>query len=304
LNSVAYIEIALGYGRNVNQRLTVGARIKYLQGVYHASADIDASLYMNIDSVTMVNRGIELKVGGMQQLIALDNESISNSEVNTDRIEIKDFGFNQNRGFAIDMGMTYELIPDLTLSAAVNDLGFIRWGRNTATYHITGDDFTYYGAEKNGIDGLEDLGDFFDNLLDSLDSHYGVESTVGNTYTTALAANVYFGANYQLGRVHSVGTLFHNRIANGRISPSWSLAYNLQLGKYINTVVNWSASNGRANNFGMGLSLNLFGLQAYVISDQVLTPFISGIGTLNKMDVRFGLNIAVGYLNPFRHIKE
>ncbi|MTI32126.1 hypothetical protein E1171_15020 [Cytophagales bacterium RKSG123] len=302
LKMIGYHEIAVGYGREINDRITFGARIKYLQGIAHASVNLDAALYMNIDSVTLENRNIEVRVGGIKHLIDVDEESFSNSQIITDRIEQKDFGFNKNRGFAIDLGMTYKLMPDLTLSAAVNDLGFISWKSNTGIYSLTGSNFTTYGPELNGLDDLDGVGDFFDNLVDSLDNHYNIESSVNQTYTSGLTANVYLGANYQLGRVHSVATLFHNRIGNGRISPSWSVAYNLQLGKYLNTVINWSASNGRANNLGTGLSLNLFGLQAYIISDQVLTPLISGIGSLNKMDVRFGLNIAVGYLNPFKFI--
>ena len=32
-------------------------------------------------------------------------------------------------GFAVDLGVTYDVIPDLQLSFAVNDLGFISWGK-------------------------------------------------------------------------------------------------------------------------------------------------------------------------------
>ena len=57
-------------------------------------------------------------------------------------------------GFAVDLGATYDILPNLQASLAVNDLGFISWNRNSTVSGVSTQETEFTGVAVSG-DGTE-----------------------------------------------------------------------------------------------------------------------------------------------------
>jgi hypothetical protein len=177
VNTSAYIEVGFGYSRQINDKLTVGGKLKYLIGEANISTKIkkfelnaDIEKWMVNGSGT-VNASLPAIVNTEKFFKEPEDPNDPNAKEILDFGGIGDaiadnFGFGDlkigdlfsNSGFGIDLGATYQLLPELQLSAAVNDLGFITWKNNTVNTSIA-KEHTFDGVEYIlGNDG-DDIGD-------------------------------------------------------------------------------------------------------------------------------------------------
>lgn len=300
LEAMSYAEIGLNYAYKVNNNLTVGARVKYLQGLVHLNTELNTEVTVNQDEIEIENKGMQIQAAGLPYF-ATPNPEEFGFEINEGLYnvnEMTDFLGSKNRGFAIDLGATYMINKRLTVSAALNDLGAIAWKDENyiVNYTTPSSTISFKGIEAGNLEDLTGgMDTYTDDLTQQVEEGYTLQEEEAEGYTTMLAPKYYFGASYGLNKFNYVNALFHGHVENGSINPALTLGYNLQLGRYLNTVVNWSIADGRFVNAGAGFSLNLFGLQFYAISDNVLTPLIS-LNRTNKFDVRAGISFQLDYL--------
>ena len=163
LNINAYTEIGLGLSRQINSRLTVGARVKALLGI--------GNMELKLKSVAM-----SAKLPSDQQINQWSSESYWNSMSPSQAAQaaqelkdkfnnyhanltvgaelkssfkglelqeeegkdyVTDFDFDSGKlgiagyGFGIDLGASYKILDNLTVSASVLDLGFISWSKSS-----------------------------------------------------------------------------------------------------------------------------------------------------------------------------
>ena len=98
-------------------------------------------------------------------------------------------------GFAVDFGATYDILPNLQASLAVNDLGFIGWSKNK---NVTG-----YSAKElsfTGVTVTEDGTESPDFDIDVLEFHKGAAKSVSRM----LRASINAGLEYEVWR-HKIG---------------------------------------------------------------------------------------------------
>ena len=152
LNMKAYAEIGLGYSRRVTEKLTVGARVKVLLGLARAemninqfdlNLDVPKPSYMNdqnyesrgelspsdwygahYDYSANGNVITTLKGGGM----TFDNTGM----IDNFDLDAGDLGI-AGSGFGIDLGASYKVWDNLTVSASILDLGFLKWKESETT---------------------------------------------------------------------------------------------------------------------------------------------------------------------------
>ena len=139
----AYGEVGLGFSRRFTEKLTVGARVKALLGLARAELNIDQfNVDMDIPNIPSYNDGnyefspsdwegkryeynahgnvvTTMKGGG----ITFDQTT---GMIEDFDFEAKDMGLS-GYGFGIDLGASYEVFKNFTVSAAVLDLGFLKW---------------------------------------------------------------------------------------------------------------------------------------------------------------------------------
>lgn len=279
---LAYQELAMGYGRQVTEKLNVGVRAKLLFGVASVDmVDAGATLLTTLDSVYLHSNGFNINSSGTS---FLDN----NSNVN-----VFDMATNfNNKGFAFDVGGEYKINDQFTVSLSATDLGSINWKDDTEQIQFPRVSYSFTGGNLLDIIDANQNYDYFSAQADSLGGLFEPDTIQGVNYKTKLSPKIYTGVTYQLGKMHTFGALIYGDVFKGKFDPAFGLSYNLQLGRIWNLGVNASYRNGSFANFGLGTTLNLGPIQIYAMTENA-TGYLN-LANASYLDARLGLNIVVG----------
>ena len=274
VNANIYTEIALGYSRNVNDDLTVGGKAKFLLGQANISMKskeftLDAS---REQWVAHMNSEINVSAPYMEYYIndekKLDSLNFNEPDKTSDYFDLlkKPSGF----GGALDLGVSYYILnKHLHLSAAVLDVGYMRWNKNTAKITANGD-FEFEGAtieidENNKVD-LAKLEDAFKDFEDSVK----YKTTTGESYGAWLPTKVMLGAEYGvLENKITFGVLSKTIIANQKLYEELTASVNFLPAKWFNASISYSCMNGRWSNLGLGLGGRVGPFNLYVAADYI-----------------------------------
>lgn len=203
------MEFSLGYARNINDIVNFGARVKFLLGIGNMEMKVNKmKVQMNEDKWSVDSKGsLNVSMG----LLNIPTEGEIDSETapeNYDRISFDNIDTKDNLsipsdmingyGAAIDLGAEIEIIPDLRLSLAINDLGFMSWRNNVlATTDEKGwsfdgfDNFSFDSEKDNSLKNqFNDIGDGLEDLIKFR------KVSDGGKRTQMLAMTMNFGAQY------------------------------------------------------------------------------------------------------------
>ncbi len=249
-----YTEAALGYAKVLSKKWSVGAKLKYLFGSANFS-NTNTNIRMNagIDQWTLVGEGNANYSSPVAVSIASDFKSMTYSLPATTNDWLKRSG----GGVGFDIGATYVSTPNLTFSAALLDLGFIRWKKNALNVNYK-TDYTFDGIAAIDLSSsnLNISGNLLaDSIITALDS----ASTYGSTnrsYSTATPAILNMGAEYTfLDKKMSVGLLSRTQFFKNSISQEITLSVNARPSDRFNTSLSTSFFEGRLGSVGAGVGL-------------------------------------------------
>ena len=277
LNASWFNEVGINYALNVSDALTLGIRLKYLMGISNIYIDgLNGSIETNIDSINISMQPWSLHTAGVSNL-----EDPSTSLL----------WDNGNNGFAVDIGMQYQLSKNIKLSAAAIDLGSIYWTADTSYF------FDEVNYSFDGFDLLELIDSNADDIitqeLDSLGDLFTPDTIVGRAYKTPLVGKFYVGGTYSLGKRHEFGLVVAAQVFQKNFQPLIGLTYNIKLGKVLNAGVNFSYRNQSFGNFGAGLSASLGPIQIYGVLDSFDALIFKTLDA-RIVSARVGLNIITG----------
>ena len=304
INTNNYAEAAFGYSREINDNLTVGAKIKFLIGIANINANIKT---MNISmSQNEWNIDAEGVLEGSAKGLYFKSDS---TNTQGQRI-ISGMDIDNNPGIgglgaAVDFGAVYkmdDLVSGLTLSASVVDLGFISWGstvvggmQNKYTFKgfqnpivIDPEDPNDVGDIDNQVDqmtkDLEDFAQFYDN------------GTVASRKTN-LTTTINVGANYEMPfyRNLSLGVLSSTKINNPYTSTEGRIFANVAPVDWFNASVNYCCSTF-GSSFGWMVNFHPKGFNFFIGSDYTVTSVTPQFIPINNMnaDISIGMNITFG----------
>jgi outer membrane protein OmpA-like peptidoglycan-associated protein len=297
-----YHELAVGYSREINTKLTVGGKVKLLLG--HANV----TTKFNKFKLDISKEHVALDIKGTANVSAPGVEYELDEKGNFKNINSDDmfdnFSFGKlvgGNGFAFDLGANYKLLNDrLTLSASVLDLGFIKWkAQNAANISASGS----VDIESLGSIKIED-GDAkwtSDPQIENIEDYLNYNTNLNSGYTSALAAKVYIGAEYGLIKnALTFGALSKSTIINKTIIQDLTASINYLQVKWFNASLSYSVLNGRFGTFGLGLGGRLGPLNMYLVSDYLPTHFTKQyIPYKSKaFNLQLGLVFNVGYKKP------
>ncbi len=128
----------------------MGIRGKFLAGIARAQVNYDQfDVSLQQDRWAVVTKGtIDMTVDGAS--VEPDPETGIFEFGDIDCKPRKPAGY----GFAVDLGATYDILPNLQASLAVNDLGFISWNRNSTVSGVSTQETEFTGVAVSG-DGTE-----------------------------------------------------------------------------------------------------------------------------------------------------
>ena len=279
----SFVQLAFGHSRQINKQLRVGAKLKVLLGAARADAqftNLRADLSAN-DKWTMSGQ-------------AVTNVSMKGFTYKTERKEYNEPGKGEydrindidvdgagvgGFGMALDLGATYKVNDDWTVSAALVDLGFISWSNNMRAVNKQ-TTFTFDGFHDIAAKNETPEGDRKDNSLESQADKYGdqladfanlsVDGDAGGR-TTGLGATINLGCEYTfpLYRKLKFGALSSTRI-NGKYT--WTegrVSANVAPLKWIDGGINF-AVNSYTASFGWILNIHPKGFNMFVGMDHLL----------------------------------
>lgn len=302
-----YREVGLGYSKNVTDKLRIGVKGKLLFGIACASIDNKSlGITVNNDYSHTLDADLNVNISGPITINKNSNNGIDSiSSVTVDNSKLKTAGFflgQKNMGLGLDVGATYNITDKFVVSAAITDLGFIRWARDVTNIQAKSQ-FEFSGLNMldviNGTKTLKQLGT---DMQDSLKKSFVVSDSKA-PFTTYLPFGVTLGGCYELSRRFSLGLLSYSKVIGTQIRESLTLSANVNLGNALSTSISYSAANTQYDNLGAGLAFRAGIVQFYLISDRI--PVMWNIIKVNNTNVplpsnwntinlRLGMNLVFG----------
>ncbi len=289
-----YLELALGHARDITDKLSAGAKIKVLIGAAHAEARIDRM------DISMSQNEWTIKQAGHLQATSLLELT---TDPETGEVTGYDFGNHfgvAGFGLGFDLGATYEIIDNLTLSAALTDIGFMRWNNLTRAETDPDKGFIYTGFDNIGAEDDENGDNPFDQKADQLGDdlkaltkfYQSDTRSVANSLRTTLRV----GAEYAvLDNAISFGLLSTTRFVGYRTYAEGMAAINFRPLSALHLTVNGSVSN-MGSSVGAILNICAPGFNFFVGTDYFATQYSKQFIPINhaRANLSFGFNITFG----------
>lgn len=270
-NLEAYTEIAMGYTRQINDRLRVGGRLKGLLGQGDLNLNVGHAVVQS--NLKGVPSDIAWTAVGLSELVyvrgtgSIDATATLQSSVQGLNYIIGDRGYIERARFkprdmgvagmgaAIDLGVAYNVTEDLEVSAAINDLGFISWSKgNTQTAHANTEGLVFdssHPGDPRRFSGLIGSGESINLHLLRL-----VPDEEQRSRTTTLASTMAVGCQYSvLKEKLSLGVLFTDRFSH--LSEGAELTFSVNAHPKSMLDFSLSYSPMRCGGSSLGLAMKL-----------------------------------------------
>jgi hypothetical protein len=293
--------------------------VKYLIGIANISTDIQKFEIntgidrWNVNGSGKLNASLPAIVN-TRKLFTQDPDDSRREVVDFDHIGdaiLDDFGFGDlkiadflsNYGFGIDLGVTYKVLPQLQVSAAIIDLGFISWNNNIANASIS-KDYTFEGIEylvgENGDDISDKLKAEGDKLK-GIFANANAPGAEGKSYTTLLPTRLNVGAEYELPKQKlGFGLLSSTLYLNETLFTDLTASVNYRPLKWLQPSLSYSVLDGRFHSVGLGAQIKLGIVNMYMAVDKIPVGPKSLTSDYYIPKYMTGTNIQAGMVLVFR----
>jgi hypothetical protein len=277
-----YREYAVGYSRKLmDEKLSVGGRFKYLSG-FQNFVTRRSELGVHTDEETH-----DITIDGAVEVSSSGFDAIRNGEIDPAKILLN----AGNHGFGMDLGINYKITDEISINAAIQDFGFIRWNNDVRNFRQNDFRFEFRGFDLGSMITGDTARSSYQEVADTLRSIFNITDDT-ESYTTLLTSRFMIGGLYQFHEKHSAGTLLHGEIIKGYFRPAVTFSLNSKLGKWFSGSLSYSYYNSSFRNVGIGLSFNGGPFQFYIVSDNGLAPIVPF--SIRNAHVRFGFNFTIG----------
>lgn len=301
MHAHSFAEVAFGHSRSINDKLRVGAKVKALVGVGRADFSMDnvhAELLPNAQQWRITaDAKADVMVKGFQfKSKNSDFKTKSGSYEHIDDVDV-DGGGVGGFGFAVDLGATYKVLDELTVSAALTDLGFINWSEHVTAVNPN-KEFIFNGFQDMSVND-DGNGDTFDDRLDEYGDQLAEFANLRDTgekgsKTTGVGATARLGVEYELPmyRKMSFGFLGTRRFngdfswTEGRLSANWKPL------KWLDGGVNVAVSDF-GTSAGWILNIHPVGANIFIGMDHIMGKLAKqGVPLKSNMNINLGMNVA------------
>ena len=272
LNINAYTEIGVGYARRINDRLSIGGRLKGLLGQGNLRLKIHEAAVRT--HLTGVDPGLDWTSAGLADLIrARGTASIEATAelessfegldlITNDRGYIDQVKFDMKNtgvagfGAAVDFGVAFKVSQAVTLSAAINDLGFISWSRGcTQVARAVTDDLSFDSSDPGDVTrfaGIIGSGEAINLHLLRLTPDSGKAASRQTWLTSTLA----LGGEYEiLPDKLRVGALYTSRFSRPDLQNELTFSLNYHPRSLLDFAVSYSPLMCGGSSMGVAMKL-------------------------------------------------
>ena len=301
-SAISYIELAFGHSRRFSERLQAGAKVKVLFGGARADLKMEnmrADLTAGDRWLIQGNAVADVSMKGFtykEEYKEYKNEK-RGSFLRVKDVDVSGSGIG-GIGLALDLGAVYTISQDWKVSAAILDIGFIRWNNDMQARNINGnvsfegfhdasvtsDRPGEHGTIKEQGQGYGDQFADFANLQSQGDQ---------GGRTTGIGATLNIGAEYTLPvyRKMTFGLLSSTRISG---SYSWTdlrLSANWKPLKWLDGGASFAVGSFAAS-MGWVLNIHPKGYNFFIGMDHILgSQSKEGIPLSSNASLAMGMNI-------------
>ena len=298
-HAISYVELAFGHSRQINEKLRVGAKLKFLFGLGRADLKLEnmkADLAQNDKWTVSGKATADVSIKGFKYESEMDeyNNPDNGEYEKVSDIDVDGFGLG-GFGMAVDLGAVYQIDEDWRVSASVLDLGFISWSENAQAVNRS-DRFEFDGFHDISVnDGAGvSFDDQADNYGDQITDFINLRDNGDKGgRTTGIGATLNFGAEYNLPvyRKITFGLLSSTRIkgaytwTEGRLSANWKPL------KWLDGGVNFAVNSFTAS-MGWVLNIHPKGYNFFIGMDHLLGSMSKeGIPLSSNASLNLGMSI-------------
>ena len=176
VNGTAFGEVAIGHSQRFGNNLVIGAKAKLLLGIGAIDAYAkECTLTLGEDRWTaMTEASVETSIKGLSFINETEMRGPEGQQ--TPHTYINDFDFDKmginGMGVALDLGATYTIADQLTIGAAIVDLGYINWQDNqlasTDGAHTMSTDEYVFSVDDDADNSFENEAERLTNTLSDL----------------------------------------------------------------------------------------------------------------------------------------
>ncbi len=308
VNASAWAELGISHSHQINDAWRIGVKAKALVGAGYAKVNLDnVKMDLTSEDEWTVSADASAEVGlkgftwGQTETKRYKDPTRGTyEEIDFDNIDLDSPGIG-GFGGALDLGVEWDLgkqglVDGLKLSAALLDLGFIKWD-NVAVAKNEGEDFVYKGFEdikideegKDIEDQFEDLGDDFEALLNLQDGGTGSKArplsatlNIGVEYALPVYDKLSFGL-LSTTQFQGVNTWNEERLSF-TLSPlkAFEISANVAVGTF-------------GVNVGWLINFHPRGFNLFLGSDHCVGKFMKPMIPLrSSYDINFGIAFPIG----------
>lgn len=287
INATAYQEFGLNGAYTFYDKLTVGARVKYIAGSgAMTTSAANASLYSDPDFYeATVATDLTFKTAGFP---------INFTEAGVETGDLDGIA-SAGRGWGVDFGGVYR-DEKMQVGFSVRDVGYIFWKGN-AQVHRSNGEYTFSGYQGDLFTEGEvefDVAGTIDTIVGELQFTSREES-----FTTKTPATVQGTFRYALADKTTLNATMYAATAN-----SWHTGFGVGLGQQVGKVLHVGALAGMKRGggyLGANLLVDLWGPQFYIACDNLLS--VTNLTDANDAFFRAGLNLTFGQIKEAKRVK-
>jgi hypothetical protein len=304
--AMAWEDISLGHSRQITEDLRVGLKVKVLLGLAYADADFDGTKAYFGDDMWLINMRGNLNIAG--------GGKMTTKEGSQEMDGYDDFQAGVNGfGMAFDMGATYRMpmVPGLTLSTALTDIGTIKWDCEQAKagnepFRFDGFQDAKIHSEQGSVDPKTGKSGYYDGTMDEQMERIGddledmVKLNVSGSKKKkqGMGVTMTMGAEYELPVYTKIsfGALYTQRFSKTFGYAEGRLVTNYAPSRIFDLALSGSLSSYGAS-FGTLLNLHVPGFNLFVGLDRCYCGSVNNdMVPLEKgsTNFAFGINFPLG----------
>lgn len=290
-----YMEFDFGYQMNLTEKLSVGARLKYLAGLADLKTrNVDIQLFTDPQTYALRLLADANARAALPMPISMQDGKFQVGDFNL-------FGMFKNFGLGIDMGAEYRIDDKFGVAAAINDLGFISWKTNPVQLQLGLNDagpfyqdgaFVFSGLTTEQVNGMLDNPGYFNGIADSLKNYFDFSVEDAKRYVTGLNTAMMVRGYYDLTPEHRFSAQLTTYATGIGLRPALTLAYTGTYNKKFNVIGTYTMMGGSYDNLGLGACVNAGGVVFYVASNNIF-GFFNPVN-ISQVNLQFGLSFTSG----------
>ncbi|WP_299246776.1 DUF5723 family protein [uncultured Aquimarina sp.] len=291
-----------GYNKKVNKKLTFGARAKLYSSIFNFRSTKNRGTFTTIETPQgnniyqhiISNADASLQTAGYASLRDIESEDNADGAKQVLNKFLGRAFLGGNLGVGVDIGFSYKLEDQWTITGSMTDLGMIFYTKDVETYRARGS-FVFEGLETpitddNGQDILDELEEAIP--IDTLNTSYTALRPLKLNGSIKYSFNRYVGdgcdcqdSPYQDAFGFQLFTQFRPK----RPQYAASLFYYKRLSNFLKGKVTYTVDDYSYKNIGLLLSTHINKINFYISANNLLE--YSNLADARGASVQLGFNV-------------